>query len=447
MGRDQKIINRFPAFMRTDHSGKVLGEISSVLGHHLDERERRMTDILRACRVRQARHEADLHRLAALMGLSPADFIILRTFYLSQVFGPRDQYLDALRSLILRTVKLFSQGCGTIWALLEGCAVLLAATPLTREDGTPALEHPDQGTQVDGVDRGGFIHRLAVTYKTMEAGQLKDKNGYIYLVENPLMEKSSQMKQRRQKERFPITKRGFFDARPAVKITGIQRRTVFPQVINITTGQGIGFNGIVEKGQTLMFTREGKVYLEGVPVTHRCYGFFGALFDEKAVNTADNHFVIVEPAHALHRKFPRPVVTPVETIHMPDLPLGDSTWRFSVREGAFDADTFDRCVFALPQDPAQLNALTPSGGVEVLWDEHEPWAATLLIPDNLKALDDFLDSVNLTSWIRAGLDRFRGAGIRINVDYYSDDWIVSHSILRNADALIGRGIFFDGTVL
>lgn len=453
MGRDAGILNHFPAFMRRGHTGKVMGEIAAVLGQNLDESERKMADILRSHRILQARHGADLHRLAALLGLTPADFGLLRIFYLSKVFGSRDKdaytaYLDLLRTLIQRTVNVFADGCGTIWSLLEGTSILLAARTLYTKEGIPALEHPDKDIVVDGIHRGGFIHRLAVSYKTVEDGTLVDREGYLYLVENPVMEKSGELKDRRQRERFPITKSGFFESRPAIKIVGTGQRTVFPQVINITTHQGIGFNGSLDAGQTLLFTREGRAYLNGVNVTQKCYAFEGALFDEKkVVSTPDDIFVVVEPEHALHRKFPRPVIAPSTEITMPKIPLGDSTWQFSVREGAFEGDAFNRCVFKLPDAFAELNALPASAKVEFLWDEHEHYALTLLIPDDLKSLDEELDSVDLTAWIRSGLDRFRGAGIRVNVDYYSHDWIINHSVLRDTGALTGSGIFFDGTIL
>ena len=129
---------------------------------------------------------------------------------------------------------------------------------------------------------------------------------------------------------------------------------------------------------------------------------------------------------------------------MPQLPLGSSTWRFSVREGVFDGDAFNRCVFRVADHPAHRSVQPCSGRVAVLWDEHALYAATILIPDDLNALDDHL-AIDLAAWIRAGLDRFRGAGIRINVDYYSDEWIINHSVLRDTGALTGKGIFFDGT--
>jgi len=450
MGKDAAILSRFPAFMRTHETGKLVGDICSVLGSRLDHCEASASDLLRSHRVNQARHEDDLCRLGALLGLSSSDFGLARTFYLSQVFGPRSKaaytaYLDVLRTQIRRTARVFADGCGTVWALLEGTSILLAAQTLSAEDGSPALEHPDEDIWVAGQFRGGFIHRLAVRYKTLSDGAFVDRDGYIYLVENPLEEKSGELKQRYQGERFPVTKGGFFDTRPAVKIMGEKQRTVFPQVVNITTGQGIGFNGVLDDGQTLVFTRQGKAYLNGMDVTDRCYAFEGALFDEKrVVSRPGDCFVVVEPEHALHRKFPRPVVTPASQVSMPQLPLGSSTWRFSVREGVFDGDAFNRCVFRVADHPAHRSVQPCSGRVAVLWDEHALYAATILIPDDLNALDDHL-AIDLAAWIRAGLDRFRGAGIRINVDYYSDEWIINHSVLRDTGALTGKGIFFDGT--
>ncbi len=81
------------------------------------------------------------------------------------------------------------------------------------------------------------------------------------------------------------------------------------------------------------------------------------------------------------------------------------------------------------------------------WQEHEPFALTILIPDALEGLDDVLADVDLCAWLRAGLERFRGAGIRVNVEYYSEQWILDHSVLRSADALTGSGVFYDGTVI
>ena len=454
MGRDVKLINYFPDFMRIAEPGKTLAFICQQLGNSLDENERLAREILRAHRIRQAPQEIDLLRLAALFGLQPADYALARKFYIEGVFGVRDdvgyqEYINVLRNLIERTIKVFGDGCGTLWALLEGTSILLGAETLYDEQGKPIVEHPDAGIVIDGENRGGFIHRLAVQYRTVEEDAIVSKQGYIYLVENPLADKSTEDVARRQAERFKVIKGGFFDSEAAVKITGVKQRTVFPQIINITTRQGIGFRGSLNENDVLLFSRDGKVFLNGADVTDRCYYFSGALFDEDVFAPGDpsHSFVLVEPPGSLQRNYPRPVITPLTELTMPDLPLGESQWRFSVREGAFDGDGFGECVFALPKLPVKLQALPASGKVQLQWQEHEPFAVSVLIPDALQSLDEALEDVDLLAWIRAGLERFRAAGIRLNVEYYSEQWVLDHSILRDASALTGSGVFYDGTVL
>jgi hypothetical protein len=454
MGRDVKLINYFPDFMRISEPGKTLAFICRQLGNRLDESERLSRENLRAHRIKQAPQEIDLLRLAALFGLQAADYALARKFYQEGVFGARDEagyqeYINVLRNLIERTIKVFGDGCGTLWALLEGTSILLGAETLYDEQGKPIVEHPDADIVIEGQNRGGFIHRLAVQYRTVEEGAIVSKQGYIYLVENPLADKSTEDVERRQAERFKVNKGGFFDTVAAVKITGVKQRTVFPQIINVTTRQGIGFRGSLNENDVLLFSRDGKAFLNGADVTGQCYYFSGALFNEDVFSPGDpNHtFVLVEPHGSLQRNYPRPVITPLTELTMPDLPLGESQWRFSVREGVFDGDGFDECVFALPKNPITLQTFPVSGKVQLQWQEHEPFAVSVLVPDAMQSLDDALEDVDLLAWIRAGLERFRAAGIRLNVEYYSEQWVLDHSILRDASALTGSGIFYDGTIL
>ncbi|MCP5157233.1 MAG: hypothetical protein H6983_23855 [Ectothiorhodospiraceae bacterium] len=450
MGRDVRILERFPCYVRADAKGKTLGVVAGALGARLDIAQRAAGDVLAAHRLRAARAEIDLLRLAASVGLSSADLGLLRAYYDAGVFGPRDadghaEYLDQLRATIARTVDVQLDGCGTIWALLEGTSILIGATTLTGDDGRPHLEHPDEGLLVDGVDRGGFIHRLAVRYRHIESDSPTESTGYVYLVENPLEARSTGETEMVQRQRLRIDKGGFFDGVASVRITGVAGRTVMPQIINVTTRQGIGFDGAVTAGETLVFTRDGQALYQGLDVTDRCHAFEGALLDEDTVTASGSThpFVVVEPPGAMHRAFPRPVVVPLESLTMPKVPLGRSDWRFAVREGAFDADRFGRCVFAPPPGGSYAS---PSAIVEIEWEEHVPFAATVLLPAEIASIEPLLGTdVDLRAWLRAGLERFRAAGIRLAVEYYTDSWILDHSVLRDTDALTGSGVLFDPT--
>jgi hypothetical protein len=118
-----------------------------------------------------------------------------------------------------------------------------------------------------------------------------------------------------------------------------------------------------------------------------------------------------------------------------------------VEEGAFDASAFDEAVWALPTDPTGLAALPPSGRVQLAWRENEPFAASVLIPAELKSLEDgHLVDGDLPTLVRAGLERFRTAGVRLDVQYFDRDWILGSSVLKDLDAPRGLGVDFDATV-
>jgi len=457
-GRSAKILSRFPAFIRTEQAGKVLTDVAAALGKDLDEAERLLFGIQRAHRVAVVEEERDLFQLVALLGLQRADFVVLRRlyergFFHAQMQEPADDraketqayalYLDAFKQAVLRIVAVMLEGCGTIWALLEGAAILLGAETIV-EPGTERVEHPDAQ-----LPHGGFLHRTRVKYRLIEDEQIVTKTGFIYLLENPIVDKTNEDKERRQRERFRVKRGGFFHGPAAVQVTGVADRTVLPLVINLSTHEGVGFRRALAEGERLLFALDGRAYLDGVEVTADCYFFRGALadgspFDE--IKTEDT-FVTVQPAGALDRNYPRPVLSPVEQLPALTLRLGESDWRFSVQEGAFDASGFAEAVFALPDDTTALNALPPSGKVQVRWREHEPFAVSLLLPADLQSLSEALfDGQDLRKLVRAGLERFRAAGIRIDVNYFDEHWVLDHSILRDFAAQTGEGIDFNGTI-
>jgi hypothetical protein len=86
--------------------------------------------------------------------------------------------------------------------------------------------------------------------------------------------------------------------------------------------------------------------------------------------------------------------------------------------------------------------LPPSGQVQLTWQENEPFAASVLIPAELKPLEDpgvVKDPpalVDLPALVRAGLERYRAAGIRLDVSYYDQAWLLSHSVLQQIDTTV-----------
>lgn len=444
--RQTKILSRFPSFMRSEEREKSIGDIAGVLGYDLDEAERLMTRIQRTHRLMLAEEERDVFQLAALVGLQRADLLILRKLYENGLFAlylsdadpqAREEqayasYLSELKESVQRIVRIMLQGCGTIWALLEGASVLVKA------DTVGAVEHLDAGEA-----RGGFIHRVRMRYTTIENEKWVCKKSFIYLVENPLVDRTTEDKERQQREEFNTKRMGFFNEEVAVQITGVADRTVWPMVINQDTHEGVGFRGSVSDGQRLVFAADGKAYLDGSEVTDRCYYFRGALFKHTSFGSTalKDLFCVAKPAGSLDRNYPRPNITPLAELTVPIIRLGESTWRFSVAEGAFDASGFDEAVFTT------VDASPPMGKVQLLWREHEPFSVAVLIPADLKSLEaTMLDGQDLRELVRAGLERFRAGGIKLTVDYFNEEWVMGESILKSLDDTSGSGVNFDPTI-
>ncbi len=486
-GRSGKILARFPTFMRAPTPGKVLAALATALGTDLDEAERLAMRIQQAHRLQAAQEERDLLGLAAACDLRPADFFILDSLQAKDYFAgqlpalaagvpPRsnqqrcqqayDLFVGRLRGNVRRAIDVLLEGCGTIWSLLEGTAILLDADRLGRT-GQPdptarIVEHLD-----DGLPRGGFVHRMAIGYHvwqpTPAPGAPGSRQGWVYLVENPLNDHSTNDSPRHQRETFRVHRGGFFDGQVAVQITGTGGRTVRPMVINETDHEGFFFGDVVGDGKKLVLTTDGKVLLDGIAVTAKAAFFTGALdamgtprdsrmapWEQPVAPSAgaapDGVVDVVTPAGALDRAFPRPAVVPVPSLPPLDLRLGESTWRFSVEEGAYDLSGYDETVYAFPDDEAARMALPPSGSVQLMWKENEPFAVSVLIPADSQTLEAGGLVQDLPALVRSGLERYRAAGIRLDVSYFDQAWVLGHSVLKSLDAPPGPGVSFDATV-
>jgi hypothetical protein len=467
-GRPSKILARFPSFMRAPTPDKALADIAVALGGDLDEAERLATRIQRSHRLDLADEAADVLNLAGLLDLQAADFFVLERLHAHGYFAGQvrdateaqplpDQdrearayglFVDELRDSVRRTIGVLMEGCGTLWALLEGTAIIIDADRLDSDGNVDPsariVEHLDAG-----LPHGGFVHRIGVQLHVMGEDAPAEEKNFIYLVENPIIDRTTDDAERRQRESFRVKRGGFFEGPVAIQVTGIQDRTVRPVVINRATHQGVGFDSVLTDGQKLVFTVEGQVLLDGVDVTGQAYFLQGVLAGDSPLDgTAPREVAVVaQPEHALDRNQPRPPVTGLDTLPVPVLRLGESDWRFSVEEGAFDASAFEAAVYLLPTDPAALASLPPSGKVQLFWRENEPFAASVLIPSNLKSLQDAgLVDGDIPTLVRAGLERFRSGGIRLDVQYFDRDWILDKSVLEDLTAPPGFGVDFGGTV-
>jgi hypothetical protein len=483
-GRALKILDRFPSFMRLEKPGKAIGDVSLTLGGDLDHAEGRLARILGSRRIEQASEEGDILKLAALLGLVEEDFFLLRRAHDHGLFDPSheealapppapgapgtlppvppseeelawaayDGYLDALRLSVMRTASVMTDGCGTLWALAEGACLLLGA----ENGGKLTLHHVDTFSLTKG-----FIHRIKARFRVpVEPGAPDDPDApavggwkkierLLYIHENPIVDKETELAEARQRQRFPVHRGGFFHGRTDLRVVGFQNRTVKPLVINLTTREGYGYRGVLADGQELTFSRDGHTYLDGEDVTAKCYRIYDGFFDDPAkarFQDADpgEGFAKVDPVGAADRNQPGPAVTGLGELPPPRLPHGDNLLRFNVEEGAFDASRFEEAVFALPTEPDALAALPASGKFQALWREHQAFTVRVLLPPDLKSWEAaFLSGGSLPQHVARGLDRFRPAGVRLEVDFWNDEWVLGESLLEDDSEGTGEGVDFN----
>ena len=482
-GRGRQMLSRFPAFMRSDMGkggrGKVLATVAHTLGRDLDEADRLLATIRDAHAISAAREERDLLQGAALLNLQRADFLLLsklqeQGFFAgggapgSDAYDRAEQaysrYTTDLRQAITRMSRIVLRGCATIPALLEGAMVLVNGDPRNPADAAGVRSDPEADARYPeqiivhpdaGLVMGGFIHGLPLRYGTLEANvegdglQRREREGFIYLVENPVSDKQTALAPRRGRDRFRVSRGGFFHGPVAARWVGSGNRCVRPRITNLATHRGFGYSGNVPDGVELVFTTEGRAFLDGAEVTEQCFVTKGALFDGAIFNDATPPQVWVQsvPAGALNRNRPLPALTPAAPLPTLRLLLGSSDWQFDVEEGAYNASSFDACVFALPADETARAALPPAAQVQLLWREHEPVTARLLLPAPLQSLEAaLLSGTSLKALVRAGLERFRAAGIRLEVDWFDDTWVLDESVLRDHAAAAGLGVSFDSTI-
>jgi len=493
-GRGRQMLGRFPAFMRSEGRGKALATVAHALGRDLDEADRLLADIRDAHAISAAREERDLLQLASLLGLQRADFLLLSKLQAQGFFAAggaanassgADAYERAeqaygryntdLRQAITRMSRIVLRGCATIPALLEGAMVLVNGDPRDPADAARDPEadarypeqiivHPDAGQPM-----GGFIHGLPLRYGTMEATgdgaedgaedgagagsdggfTRREREGFIYLVENPVSDKQTTATPRHGRDRFRVSRGGFFHGPVAARLVGSGDRCVRPRITNLATHRGWGYAGTVPDGVELVFTTEGRAFLDGAEVTAQCCIYKGALFEGAVFDdtTPPQVFAQSVPAQSLNRNRPLPVPTPTAPLPTLRLLLGHSDWQFDVEEGAYNASDFDACVFALPSGEAARAPLPAAAQVQMLWREHEPFTARLLLPAPLQSLETaLLGNSGLKALVRAGLERFRAAGIRLEVDWFEDTWVLDESVMRDHAAIAGLGVNFDSTL-
>jgi hypothetical protein len=358
--------------------------------------------------------------------------------------------LDVRRRCAGGIVRAFRSGNGTAEALLEATAAYLALEVLEVGHSANRWWHLAKcreliAIDVDGVDVGDAL--LAVE-------------------ENPFQDASIAPVDRRHADRFRVVRGGLEDVTVTTEVVGIGERTVYPMVVNVDAGRGVVFEGIVPDGATLSFGANGRVMLDDAEATGSAFAFAGAVF-ASADAVHPNDFVFADSAEPDGEDAVFVITTPIAnafaaTVSLPHagakvdplaMALGESRWAFFVRTAhfgsaprpavpSFAAGKFGRSVFT--DDDGVLDDV--SGSVGFRWQEREPFAVRVLLPQRLATLDDEIGSM-VREPIRLLLERHRAAGVHVYVAYADDRWVLGTGIVRDLDSDDALGTLVSGTTL
>jgi hypothetical protein len=218
--------------------------------------------------------------------------------------------------------------------------------------------------------------------------------------------------------RWEEANRGLDDTVATFAITGLSHgRTAVPVLVNVTTGDLIGYAGTLRVGQRIDFRRAAgddpraaAATLDGRDVTERVFSVGG--------------FVLGTP-FALADVDPAP--------RLPRLARGVNDWIY-LAVGLFDVRGLDRVFFAIADaalregayDQANFDqALFPSGPLtqlEMEWEEHEPAAFEIRVPSGIVTEAPELAQAagqaaheHLVDGLRTAIERIHAAGVRAAV--------------------------------
>jgi len=359
----------------------------------------------------------------------------------------------ALRRRIATVAETHVQGNGTIHALATAAANALDCDLVSMAHSTDRYFH-----------RAKVRDRLTLTFPAVQPGGAVVETAFpsaeeeLLIEENPLERLETGADPRRHAQLFPVPRRGFERVLARAIITGTGGRTIGPMVVNRDDGQGIGFAGTVPEGSTLVINEEGRALLDGMDATSRAFGWKGACFADGSQphrrdflfagegTPADRaaKYVVPTPEGSLSSAFTFPHAG--ESIPALSLDVGENRFAFFVQEGFFSNEKADGTIERVEPRPAVAFAggsvFAAGEGEErqtaallsLSWLERCAYRARIWISSRFLQLtpDDEEGRATRRQVLRA-VERFRPAGVRLDVDFIDNRWVLGRGVIFTSD--------------
>jgi hypothetical protein len=483
-GRALSILGRFPRHLALQDEGKLFGAVVTALAQPLDVQASQLGRVRRAHRLGHADEHLDLLRLASLHRLQAAELepLALRRAAVAaardvlagdragdpdeviaampgllgipaDTFDSPDSWAEALAALLdyptlvrlLRArattiIGAHRAGNGTVSVLLRAAANVLDLDLLGVRHLTDPVWH-----------EGRCRDRLRLRPSPDDPGDILPADDLLYLEENPLRQTDLHPVERRHGDRFLVRRVGFDAVATAVRLIGVEDRTVLPMVVQRDAGFGLAFTGRIPDGQELRFDVDGTVTLAGADVSTFAYAFRGAVYTDTPATAASPHagdFLFVAegtPPGPRDARFvtSEPVTDTFDPgfvwprapgpLGAPALAVGETRWAFFVRVAHFGttpdgatpvaaipfplAGVFEASVWAAESPPDQ-----PAAKLGFSWEEREAFSLKVWLPRRFGTLDSG-GAPTLRERVRSGLDRHRAAGVHVYVAVADDSFV------------------------
>lgn len=405
------------------------------------------------------------------------------------------ELLDSVRQRIANICTIHRVGNGTVRALLQGAANCLDVDLGTIEHSEDRFWHA-----APVVNRVPLYRPIVGTdqFETIAPGL-----EFLGIEENPKRIAEYGPRDVRHADRFHLLRKGFEDALLEIRIRGVGTGTVSPMLVNRDSGHGVGIFSAVADGEEVVFTQGGRVVMGGKDVTSRCYAWQGACFAEQpaeqlftngddcnhcndfvfadaeseddgaVINKPISRFVTVTPPTTLDREAKLPHAG--DSLPMPMVGVGKTRFAFFVQhghfaalresmpplpDGVFGSDPFHSTP---PQVLANRELVPPRFGaaiadaalfadangfghepqpaaqVHLRWLERQAYKVRLFVPQRFQNFDDE-DGELVKNTILLGIERFRPAGIDVEVQYIDESWVLNEADLPNDDVSLDSAI-------
>ncbi len=502
--RAAAILARFPRHLDLTRDDKVFAQVVNSLARELDIKTMQIGRVRKAHRLGQADEVRDLLLLAGLHDLQPIRFDLIRL----RLDGLKDVATTLGDASAAAEAK---EGAVNTLRHLLGLADLgsygldysLLAATLLKQTGYVAwlgilrhqikelirIHRAGNGSVRSLLDASGAYLHLRVNNIThvgddywhiAQCNDLitlppKDTTGpapaatgdWLALEENPFKKTTIPPEKFAHRGIRKILRNGFDPVPVAISITGIEDRTVCPMIVDINKGHGLYYAGPVSDGQTLEFTADGRVLLDGAAADNQAFAFTGAVFAENTnlTKAQSTEFAFCN----VHGTTPHGQcgvfveTQPVEEGFSADMPhmgglspaitlaVGATNLQFFVRIAHFGGRTtepladqaavesysaahYGTSLFALNTNGA--GAIDAAMRVGFEWQEREAFKVIVWLPSRFANYDLNKEPEELTLAQRLSnlLDRHRAAGISLDVQYASDLWQLPYGYVTDSDS-------------